>query len=328
MVSFKGKISEPIQKELAIKRNTANGVKGIILSAFLIAPSMFLWLVAISFIKGKDAIITFDYKPVLGGAIALTIVAIITAISSFRKLLFPAKKLPPLDNYEYQSSIDENEAKNTGNFASVAISYKRIKTAYKGDGYFIIYAKKVKAPIILEECCVIEGNFNEVEELLSKKISKKKHTSKEKLEKTNTYSIIGIVCSAILAIATIPLLMLIISTFVSVAMFTVENILIPIATWLFHRCFPFENILENILLGIITLPLLIVSVILIWTPIIIILCGVFFMIYPSILCCSLVFPLKQLTVNKNKLTKFAIIFAIAMILVSIGEIAIYAFLIN
>ena len=328
MVLFKGKISEHIQKELGMKRNTKSGVRGVILSAFLIAPSMFLWLVTISIIKGKDAILNFDVSPFLAGAVFLTAVAIITAISSFKKLLYPAKKLPPLDTYEYVSSIDENGIKNTSRYSTVELQYKRIKSAFKGEGYFIIYGKKVKSPIVLEQSCVCEGSYLEVEQLLGAKISKKKHTSREKLEKTNTYSIIGIVCSSILAIATIPLLMLILSMFVVAATFTIENILFPIAEWLFHRLFPFDDIVENILIGIVTLPLFIVMCFFIWGPIIIVLCGIFFMIYPSILCCSLVFPLKQLTVNRNKLTKFAIIFAICMIVVSIGEIAIYAFVIG
>ena len=323
MVSFKGKISESIQKELAIKKNTAKGVKGIIFAAFLFSPAMFLWLSCMSLFKDEDGLFEHYHKPLLIGAIVLTLLIVYLAITSFRNLLYPSKKLPPLDTYEYQSSIDENEVKNTGNFSSIAVPYKRIKTVFKGEGYYIVYAKKVKAPIILEESCVIEGNFNEVEVLLSNKISQKKHTSKEKLEKTNTYAIVGIVCSAILAVLTIPLILLILYAFVGAAQFTFESILMPISKWLFHICFPFDKGIDNLILGIITLPLFIVLCISIWVPVFFVLAGLFFMIYPSVLCCSLVFPLKQLTVNKNKLTKFAIIFAISMILVSIGEIALY-----
>ena len=48
MVSFKGKVSEHIQKDLGIKKNTKSGVSGIIITTLLIAPSMFLWLVTLS----------------------------------------------------------------------------------------------------------------------------------------------------------------------------------------------------------------------------------------------------------------------------------------
>lgn len=324
MVSFKGKISEPIQKELGIKKNTVNGVKGIILSTFLIAPSMFLWLVVISIIKGKDAIINFDLTPFLAGAIALTVVAVISAVTSFKKLLYPANKLPPFDNYEHECSIDENGIKSKSSFSTLEIPFKKIRSAYKGDGYFIIYGRKAKNPIVLEESLVIEGNYEDVEQLLLKKISKKKHTNKEKLEKTNTYSIIGIVFSVILVAITIPLIMLILYAFVAVIVFTMENILLPISSWLLKILFPFDEILLNILFGIIALPLFLVCCFFIWAPVILFEAGVFFLIYPSILCCSLIFPLKQLTVNKNKLTKFAIIFAICMIFASIGELILYA----
>lgn len=323
MVSFKGQISEPIQKELGIKKNTRNGVRGIILTTFLIAPSMFLWLVTLSLIRGKDAIINFDIKPVLIGAVVLTGFAIATGVSSFKKLLFPYKNLPALDTYEYESSIDENSIKSVTHFIKSEYTYKQIKTAFKGEGYFLIYGKGDKHPIVLEEKCVTEGNFAEVEELLSKKISKKKHTSKEKLEKTNTYSIVGIVCSSVLVAITIPLILLILSIFVATVTFTIESILIPVSEGLFKIFFPFDDLLLNIIFGIIALPAFIICCVFIWVPVILFECGVFFLVYPSILCCSLVFPLKQLTVNKNKLTKFAIIFAICMIIASIAEAIIY-----
>lgn len=323
MVSFKGQISESIQKELGIKKNTRNGVKGIILTTFLIAPSFFLWLVTLSIIRGKDAIINFDVKAFLIAAVVLTILAIVMGVTSFKKLLFPQKNLPSLDTYEYESSIDENSIKSVTRFIKSEYTYKKIKTAFKGEGYFLIYGKGDKHPIVLEEKCVVEGNFSEVEDLLSQKISKKKHTSKEKLEKTNTYSIVGIVCSSVLVAITIPLILLILGMFVSTVTFTIESILIPVSKWLFKTLFPFDDILLNIVLGIIALPAFLVCCFFIWAPIIIFECGVFFLIYPSVLCCSLVFPLKQLTVNKNKLTKFAIIFAICMIIASLAEAIIY-----
>ena len=323
MVSFKGKVSEPIQKELGIKRNTKSGVSGIIITTLLIAPSMFLWLVTLSIIRGKDAIINFDVKPFLAGAVALTATAIVLGFKSIRSLVWPHKKLPPLDTYEYTSSIDENGIKSTGNFASIDLPYKRIKTVFKGEGYFIVYGKKIKRPIVLEANCITEGSFEEAEQLLSAKISEKKHTNKEKLEKTNTYSIVGIVCSSVLVAATIPIILLILSAFVGAISFTVESILVPISSHLWDIMFPFEDTLKNILLGIITFPLFIILSIFIWGPVLLFVCGVFFMVYPTILCCSLVFPLKQLTVNKNKLTKFAIIFSICMIFASIAEVLIY-----
>lgn len=323
MVSFKGQISEPIQKDLGIKKNTRSGVRGVIITTFLIAPSFFLWLVALSLIKGKDSIISFDFKPVLIAAIILSGLAIAMGVTSFKKLIFPQKNLPALDTYEYENSIDENSVKSVTHFLKNEYTYKQIKTAFKGEGYFLIYGKGDKHPIVLEEKCVVEGNFAEVEELLSKKISKKKHTSKEKLEKTNTYSIVGIVCSSVLVAITIPLILLILAVFVSTITFTIESILIPVSEWLFKALFPFDDILLNILIGIIALPAFIVCCLFIWVPIIIFECGVFFLIYPSILCCSLIFPLKQLTINKNKLTKFAIIFAVCMIIASIAEGIIY-----
>lgn len=323
MVTFKGQISESIQKDLGIKKNTRNGVRGVIFTTFLIAPSMFLWIVALSLIKGKDSIITFDFKPILIAAIILTGLAIIMGVSSFKKLIFPQKNLPALDTYEYENSIDGNSVKSVTHFIKNEYTYKQIKTAFKGESYFLIYGKGDKHPIVLEEKCVIEGSFAEVEELLSQKISKKKHTSKEKLEKTNTYSIVGIVLSSILVAITIPLILLILGMFVSTIVFTIENILIPISEWLLKILFPFDEILMNIIIGIISGPLFLICCFFIWIPVIIFECGVFFLIYPSILCCSLIFPLKQLTINKNKLTKFAIIFSICMIVASLVEGILY-----
>ena len=323
MVSFKGKVSEPIQKDLAIKRNTKSGVTGVIVTAFLIAPCMFLWLVTLSIIRGKDAIITFDVKPFLGGAVLLTITAIYLGIKSIKNLIWPAKKLPPIDAYEYTSSIDENGIKTSGNFASFEIPYKKIKTVFKGEGYFIVYGKKIKHPVVFEQEHITEGSFEEAEQLLAAKISQKKHTNKEKLEKTNTYAIVGIVCSSVLVAATIPIIMLILSLFVSAITFVVVNILVPFSSWLWGALFPFDDIITCIVLGIIFLPLFVIISVFVWGPVLIFVCGVFFMIYPSVLCCSLIFPLKQLTVNKNKLTKFAIIFSICMIIASIAEALIY-----
>lgn len=323
MVVFKGKVSEPIQKELGIKRNTKSGVRGIITTTFLIAPCLFLWIVAISFIRGKDAIISFDFKPVLGGAIALSVLAIVLGVKSLRNLIWPDKKLPPLDTYEYINSIDENGVKSSGNFASIDLPFKKIKTVFKGEGYFVAYGKKTKRPIVLEGQCITEGSFEETEQLLYAKISQKKHTNKEKLEKTNTYAIIGIVFSSVLVAVTIPIILLILNAFVGAIIFTVENILIPFSSWLWGFLFPFDEILPNIIIGIVTFPLFVILCVFVWGPVLIFVCGVFFMIYPSVLCCSLVFPLKQLTVNKNKLTKFAIIFSICMIFASLAEGLIY-----
>ena len=323
MVVFKGKVSEPIQKELGIKRNTKSGVRGIITTTFLIAPCLFLWIVAISFIRGKDAIISFDFKPVLGGAIALSVLAIVLGVKSLRNLIWPDKKLPPLDTYEYINSIDENGVKSSGNFASIDLPFKKIKTVFKGEGYFVAYGKKTKRPIVLEGQCITEGSFEETEQLLYAKISRKKHTNKEKLEKTNTYAIIGIVFSSVLVAVTIPIILLILNAFVGAIIFTVESILIPFSSWLWGFLFPFDEILPNIIIGIVTLPLFVILCAFVWGPVLIFVCGVFFMIYPSVLCCSLVFPLKQLTVNKNKLTKFAIIFSICMIFASLAEGLIY-----
>ena len=328
MVTFKGQISESIQKDLGIKKNTRNGVRGVIFTTFLIAPSMFLWIVALSIIKGKESIIKFDVTPVLIGAIILTGLAIIMGVTSFKKLIFPYKNLPDLDKYEYESSIDENSVKSVTHFIKNEYTYKQIKTAFKGEGYFLIYGKGDRHPIVLEEKCVVDGSFSEAEELLSQKISKKKHTSKEKLEKTNTYSIVGIVCSSILVAITIPLLLLILSMFVSTVTFTIENILIPISEGLIKILFPFDDILMNVIIGIVSGPAFIVCCIFIWIPVILFECGVFFLIYPSILCCSLIFPLKQLTVNKNKFTKSAIILAVCMVIASIASGIIYITVIN
>ncbi len=328
MVLFKGKVSEPIQKELGIKRNTKSGVRGIITTTFLIAPCLFLWIVAISFIRGKDAIISFDFKPVLGGAIALSVTAVILGVKSLKHLIWPDKKLPPLDTYEYVNSIDENGVKSSGNFASIELPFKNIKTVFKGEEYFVVYGKKVKRPIVLEGQCITEGSFQETEQLLSTKISQKKHTNKEKLEKTNTYAIVGIVFSSILVAATIPIILLILNAFVGAITFTVESILIPFSSWLWGFLFPFDELLPNIIIGIITLPLFVILCVFVWGPVLIFVCGIFFMIYPSVLCCSLVFPLKQLTVNKNKLTKFAIIFSICMIIASLAEGLIYLIILS
>ena len=141
MVSFKGQISEPIQKDLGIKKNTRSGVRGVIITTFLIAPSFFLWLVALSLIKGKDSIISFDFKPVLIAAIILSGLAIATGVTSFKKLIFPQKNLPALDTYEYENSIDENSVKSVTHFIKNEYAYKQIKTAFKGEGYFLIYGK-------------------------------------------------------------------------------------------------------------------------------------------------------------------------------------------
>lgn len=327
MVLFKGKVSEPIQKELGIERNTKAGVRGLITTIFLIAPCMFVWLLALSFVSGKDSIFEFDVKPLFIGAIVLTVTAVVMGVKSVRNTIWPEKKLPPLDVYEYVIVVDEKGVKSTGNFASIELPYNKIKKVFKGEGYFIVYGKKVKRPLVLEEQCITDGSFEEVEKLLGNKISQKKHTNREKLEKTNTYAIVGIVCSSVLLAATIPLIMLILGAYVAVISYIIENVLIPFSSRLWEFLFPDDDIIRNILLGIIFLPLFIIVSVFVWGPVLIFVCGIFFMIYPSILCSSLIFPLKQWTVNKNKMTKFAIIFAICTIFASIAEAIIYVTLI-
>ena len=323
MATFKGPISEPIQKELGIKKNTRSGVRGVIITTFLIAPCMLLWCCVLAFISDKESIFKIDVKYLLITAILFTIAAVVEGVTSFKKLLYPQKNLPQLDKYEYLCSIDNNSIKCITHFITYEYTFKEIKTVFKGEGYFLVYGKKDKHPIVLDESCIIEGSFAEVEQLLSEKISKKKHSSKEKLEKTNTYSIIGIVCSSVLVTVTIPLLLLIFNTLVITVTFTIESILIPISERILKTLFPFDEILLNIIIGIISGPLFLICCFFIWVPVILFVCAIFLLIYPSILCCSLIFPLKQLTVNKNKLTKFAIIFAICMIAVSIAEAVIY-----